>query len=1299
MVLRNLVALFLRLFLGLLCGAAGTEAAVPRGEGEPVALVVTSTKAGGPGSLAEAIRQANAAPHGARVAFRIPEADPGCDPRRGVWTITLDAPLLPVTGGRVSIDATTQPRHPADARGSGPAVAIVAARAGVDHALAVVSGDNAVRGIAVGGFRHGIALYGKGAVRNTVAECCIGVRPDGRTARPNETGVLLAAGASRNVLARNVVSGNTSLGVYIGGRETTGNVLRGNRIGSDVSASRRVPNGIGVMIARSSENVVGGSRPGDGNVVSGNDDIGLLLVGKWTEGNALRGNLIGVDGAGTGILHNNIGIVIKSLANGNVVGGTRPAERNVISGNIEIGLYIEAADRNRIVGNIIGPDATGMKAVSDGALVQGNGVEFNTVAKDNVLGGTRPGERNVISGNKVYGVVYYGHCTRNGTAGNFIGTDATGGAPLPNATGICVDCASHHNDIAGNVISGNLSYGLFLVTRGTEHNTLRGNRIGTNAAGTEAVPNDIGMVISTGAARNLVGGEAPGDGNLLSGNRQAALMITNRFTEGNQVVGNTIGTDATATRRLPNGHGVLLSTYPTGNTIRDNVVAGNDSAGVILYEYAEGNAVVGNWIGTNRTRTRALGNRGGGVVVDRHACHNVVGRQGAENCIAHNAHAGMVEGLHAGPGNRLEGNVFQANGGPPIARLRRPAAPAHRPEPPRPHPEEAPGGEPPGQELWPPTQPSPPPLALADARAWLERQPAPRHAATLAVTTTRDSGPGSFRHAIEQCNRVGGRAAIRFDIPTADPGYCPRTGTWTIALRDTPPSLTVSHVLIDGATQSVHRGDTNPNGPEITLDGGGHAIEYGLSLVNASHVTVRGLAVYGFVYGIQIYGPGSHHNRIVGNLIGTDAPGAAEAGNYNGLELLSGAHDNVVGGPTPEERNLVAGNLHIGIRISDASRNVVLGNYVGVDAAARRAVANYDGVCIEGRSRDNVIGGTRPGERNIISGNVAYGVDLFGWDVVGNRVLGNFIGTDLTGTRPVPNTYGVLFDDRASGNIVGGLGKGEGNLISGNTAFGAYFYNNGTRANVLRGNRIGTDATGRRPVPNGTGVHIDGATRDNVVDRNLISGNRVAGVTLFARHTDGNVITGNRIGTDRSGLRPLGNGADGVRMAFGPARNRIGGSPADANIVAYNGRNGVAIESTDATANRISCNRIYGNGHLGIDLFPEGPNRNDPGDADGGPNEGMNSPSIGLVSCEGGTCRISGTLDTAAPERARVEIFIGAVGPSGSVQGRDYLGTARPDQRGRWRLEAAGVQPAAIAATATDRLGNTSEFASWQRAD
>lgn len=551
--------------------------------------------------------------------------------------------------------------------------------------------------------------------------------------------------------------------------------------------------------------------------------------------------------------------------------------------------------------------------------------------------------------------------------------------------------------------------------------------------------------------------------------------------------------------------------------------------------------------------------------------------------------------------------------------------------------------------------------------------------AVFTVTTTRDAGPGSFRDALNAVNRSGGNAAVTFRIPVSDAGFDARSGTWTITVLDTLPPITVSRVRFDGDTQTASPGSTNGAGPRIVLCGNGHSVENAFCLLNAAHCTICGFVIGQFLYGIQVYGPGAHDNRIAGNHIGIDAAGQKPLGNYNGVELLSGAHDNVIGGGESGGGNLVSGNQHIGIRISDAHRNVIIGNRVGLDAAAVRAVPNCDGICIEGRSTANRVGGVSRGERNIVSGNVAYGVDLFGWGVSGNLILGNYIGTDRSGMKAVPNTYGVLFDDRAHDNILGGLGAGECNLISGNTAFGAYCYNHGTRANVIRGNLIGTDASGEAALPNETGVHIDGGTVENVVDANVIAGNLVGGVTLFGIQTDRNRITRNLVGVGRRGARQLGNGADGVRVAFGPRDNVIGGSPEQANVIAHSGGSGVVVES--GSGNRISCNSIRDNARAALAI---------------GAGQAVSPPVIVAVRHTRGVLAVTGSVVPTAAASMSVEVFADDRPVGGLAQARVYLGTTRPVSSGRWTFEVRrSVPPKAIAASAIDAAGNTSQLGVW----
>src|SRR5262249_12055512 len=133
----------------------------------------------------------------------------------------------------------------------------------------------------------------------------------------------------------------------------------------------------------------------------------------------------------------------------------------------------------------------------------------------------------------------------------------------------------------------------------------------------------------------------------------------------------------------------------------------------------------------------------------------------------------------------------------------------------------------------------------------------------------------------------------------------------------------------------------------------------------------------------------------------------------------------------------------------------VVGNFIGTDSTGTQAISNDVGIRFGGVS-NLLIGGTTPADRNIISGN-AYGI--YGTDpATGSQIEGNYIGTDVTGTRAIGNTVVGIH----VGCTVGGTAQGAGNVISGN--------NVGIYGGVIQGNLIGTDATGTRALGNATGI-------------------------------------------------------------------------------------------------------------------------------------------------------------------------------------------------------------------------------------
>jgi hypothetical protein len=560
---------------------------------------------------------------------------------------------------------------------------------------------------------------------------------------------------------------------------------------------------------------------------------------------------------------------------------------------------------------------------------------------------------------------------------------------------------------------------------------------------------------------------------------------------------------------------------------------------------------------------------------------------------------------------------------------------------------------------------------------------------TFTVTNTNDAGAGSLREALTNAQYYpGGPHSLAFNIPTSDAGYDSGKGVWTIVLQTALPYITKDNLIIDGTTQTTNQGNTNLNGPEIIIDGNNRTVDFGFYIFNATAVVVKGFGIQKFLYGVQLMGTDVSGCTVSGCYVGVNYNATDSASCYIGIVIMGG-HDNVIGGDSPDERNVVSGNGHIGIRVASGNYNIITGNYVGTDRTGTYAIPNYDGISIEGAAAHNRVGGYTVSERNLVSGNVAYGIPVFGAGCDYNLIVGNYVGTDVTGSFAIPNTYGLLFDDGAANNLVGGSGPAARNLFSGNSAYGIFLYNLGTRDNVVKGNFIGTDASGMLAVPNANGITVDGAPVAHLIDSNVISGNIQQGIVLHITYTDSTVITRNLIGLAVDGQTPLGNGMDGIRIGEGPKYTQIGGDPTMGNKIAYNGGNGVTVMTSADINNSIRGNSIFGNLGLGIDLYPPGSTANDAGDVDSGPNQGMNFPDI-LTNVQSGTdWSITGHLDHPAPTGCIIELF----GTDfGSSQGRYFVGYCVPLANGNFSLTLFNFMYGALTATATDAAGNTSEF-------
>jgi CSLREA domain-containing protein len=318
--------------------------------------------------------------------------------------------------------------------------------------------------------------------------------------------------------------------------------------------------------------------------------------------------------------------------------------------------------------------------------------------------------------------------------------------------------------------------------------------------------------------------------------------------------------------------------------------------------------------------------------------------------------------------------------------------------------------------------------------------------------------------------------------------------------------------------------------------------------------------------------------------------------------------------------------------------NRIEGNFLGTNAAGSAALGNYSGVTIES-SDVNTIGGLTAAARNVISGNQ---IGLLISSGTGNLVQNNFIGTNADGNVALPNTPvcdcgAVRVVSAADNTTIGGLGQAR-NVISGNSKHGVEIGING-------------------------------------------------GITVPTRTK----VQGNVIGTGILG-NPVGNGESGV-LINGTTDTTIGGQGDEGNTIAFNGTNGVTV--VIGVFNSILSNRIFSNGNLGIDLNDDGVTPNDAGDL----NAQQNFPVITSVAKSGDVALINGTLNSRPGNSFRIEFFSNqSCDPSGNGEGETLIGSINATTDGSGNASIFAVAPMSsisgnfITATATSSFGYTSEF-------
>ena len=749
-------------------------------------------------------------------------------------------------------------------------------------------------------------------------------------------------------------------------------------------------------------------------------------------------------------------------------------------------------------------------------------------------------------------------------------------------------------------------------------------------SGTEAGEAAIGLeIVSSGSN---VGGL------IINGFTFDGIRIENATD--NVVDGNWIGLSGTGLEALANnGYGVLIQGGADQNSVgipdgRGNVISGNGFSGIGVFgEGTVGNSIRFNRIGLNSDANAPIPNAASGVVVndasDTEIRDNFISGNEADGVLIAGAAAGTV----------VTGNRITSNGGL-------------------------------GIEISPPEGPNGNDAGDADEGPnGLQNSPALESATTdgssVTVSGALDSiGDTTYRlefYSSGSCDASGSGEGNLF-VGTSDV----QTGAFSFTY-----GVAVFPGSVITATATAPNGDTSEFSNCATVEGEGGdppslVVNSANDALDETGCTVAHCSLREAIIAANGQEGGTVTFAIPGEGVHTIAPTSALPAVQSGVTIDGYSQPGA-------ERNAGEGN--------GTSATIVI-ELSGTNVAGSEAPP---GLQLSGSN--NTVEGLA------IGGGFLYGIEVGG---SGNVVRGNFIGTDAAGTSARTNRiYGVIVRGGASGNQIGGPEPAERNLISGNTGNAGdngtgVGVGTGSNENVVRGNTIGTARDGTTPLPNARGVIILSGAFGNAVSDNLVAENSGDGVLIQQSGSDGNTIEGNDI---------LSNAGPGVAisgdMVDGPEGNQISG-----NTIASNGGDGVTIFGGTPAPRRNSIlgNTIQTNGGLGIDLGPNGVTANDSGDGDAGENDLQNFPVIETAQDVEGGLDLAGELSSANAATYTLEFFANvACDPSGNGEGQTFLGsrslTTNSDGQASFAFSFEGSQSGAfITATATDAVGNTSEY-------
>lgn len=956
-------------------------------------------------------------------------------------------------------------------------------------------------------------IIAKTASNTVVAGNSIGIIGPNGTLSGNKgdgIGVLGATGtvvggrlpaAAGDPVYGNLVSGNLGSGITLSGNEATSstesNFIRGNTIRSNALSGIRIDNSVLDVVGGNIEDAVPDFRETANTIIangtSGQGD------GISIENNSSRilvsGNFIGtnsVAAAGLGNLRSGIRV---ASSDDNIIGGTTDSgSQNVIANNTLDGVSI-------VTLNNASPTTSASGNFVVGNTIRGNGRRgiFVEGANNNIIGTSNPGEGNLVVANVGDGIGLVSAATGNTVRGNLIGTDVAGSARLGNlGIGVSIDTST------ANVIGG---------PGEGEGNRIAYNRSGVSVFNAMATTNTANQILGnqidrniaqgvrvTGSRFTVVGGLADGEGNAVWFNGGDGVLLDGT-TQSVQVLGNNVGTDAEGNNLGNAGDGIQFGSHNTtvnGNTLLGNRIGFNAAAGVRLMNATQ--STVGGF-GNGEANT-VIFNRLGGIVLQTGSQQNRI----AANSVSDNLAAGLA--LLASSGNTIVGNELVRN-------------------------------------------------------------------AVSGVTLS-----GSSNNTIGIADGIGGNTIannIGYGVVIAD-----------TSSRNTLAANTVSENTGAGIVISSGLGNRVVAGNTVTLNGSAGILLSGTS---------RGTVIDAAYVGTNASGDDALGNRgsgisIAGSIANVIGGGSLVSGNTQfGIDIFNAMATDTAGGNVVTS-STVNNNGLAGIRISGGGRHTIGGRGLGNTIEGNVA----SGIELSGRTIGNVVRGNSITDSgtdglllNTATGNIIDGgnvITVNGGDGIrlvaaasGNQIRGNFVGTDGFGTDELGNSGDGIEINASIGNVV------SGNVIAGQSALGGrgvaivsslattLATGNLVEANLVRGNTIGVavmSSTRQTIGTSRTSVTAPANTANTIID-SISHGVLVNGKSV------GVVVAGNWIGVNAGGAAGV-NAGDGVRITASTASIVAG------NAISNSGGHGVHLTAAPApgASNVITTNTIRGNTGSGV---------------------------------------------------------------------------------------------------------------------